>query len=402
MAPRIHRLSVRTILNSGGGPAAEAELILHDGSTGRGSSPTAIKPGPLERSTSTDLRVGAPVPDRVAAMATALPNATIHDQDELDGWLEDRLADLGTDVTLAVSLAYARASARAADVPLYRYLATQAAAEPAFPGLLAAVVSGGLHRTGGGPPFQQIMLASHARVPSEDIPAVMEAYRQTELVLRARDLLTGYSASSGMTVTAMDPVIPLDIVTEVLDQLGLADTVSLAIDVAAEHLWEPDGYRVGDTTVDADGLSVILDDLLSRYPIIFVEDPFVGAHTKSWSALRQRHAGQVDVIGDDLCATNVAYIDPTLADGILLKMNQVGTVTSALRAAQEASRVGMRCCVSHRSLETEDTAVCDFAVAIGASWIKIGGPRRGDRTAKYNRLLRLESSLTQPAGSRRT
>jgi enolase len=240
------------------------------------------------------------------------------------------------------------------------------------------------------------MLVASARAPSEDIPAIMKAYSGIELALRTRGLLTGYAASSGMTILATDLAVPLDLATDVLDRLGLSDSLSLAIDVAAEHLWQAGGYCVGDAIVDADGLAAILDELLRKYPITFVEDPFVAAHATSWSALRRRHAGRAEVIGDDLYATNVAYLDPALADGILLKMNQVGTVTATLCAASEASRLGMRCCVSHRSLETEDTAVCDLAVAIGANWIKIGGPRRGDRTAKYNQMLRLESSITQP------
>jgi enolase len=394
MALGIRCASLRVILNSGGGPAAEAELTLADGSVGRGSSPAAIKPGRRERATSVDLCVGSPVPNRITAIAGTLPEADIKSQATLDLWLEDRLADLGTDVTLALSLAYARASAQSASVPLFRYLAAEADTEPALPGLLAAVVSGGLHQVGRGPPFQQIMLAAGARTPSEDIPMILEAYRATESALRQHELLTGYSASSGMTVNATEPAVSLDAVSGVLDSLGLADVISIVIDVAAEHLWEDDGYRLGDAKVDADGLTAILGDLLDQYPISYVEDPFIAAHVSAWSALRRSHGGRVGLIGDDLYATNSAYLDPAIADGVLLKMNQVGTVSSTLRTASEASRLGMECWVSHRSLETEDTAVCDLAVAIGAGWIKVGGPRRGDRTAKYNRLLCLEDLIT--------
>lgn len=134
-------------------------------------------------------------------------------------------------------------------------------------------------------------------------------------------------------------------------------------------------------------------ELTATYPITYVEDPFTSEHAMWWTRLKEVLPHHAAVVGDDVFATDSAYLDPALADGIVLKMNQVGTVSTALRTSVRAAGHGMSQCVSHRSLETEDTSVADLAVAVAARWLKIGGPRRGDRTAKYNRLLRLEEAL---------
>ncbi|MFD3442746.1 hypothetical protein ACFWU3_35250 [Streptomyces sp. NPDC058685] len=392
-SPGIGSVRVRAILNSGGGVAAEAELDLKDGTTGRGSAPVAIKPGRRERPTSGFLRVGSPLPSHAAETLSALPGALCEGQEAVDRWLDDRLPVLGTDVTLAVSLAYARAIAKVSGKALYQYLASLAGTRPAFPGLLAAVVSGGLHSRGSGLPFQQIMLATERRPPSETIPLVVDVYAQAERRLDARGLLDGYSASGGMLLRSADLSLPLGLLSEVLDRGGESAGLSLAVDVAAEHLWVEDGYRFGQERLGPEAVIDRIVDLAAQYPITFVEDPLTAEHSTWWPRLRARLPGHVAVVGDDLYATNTAYLDPALAEGIVLKMNQVGTVSAALRASTEAAAQDMSQCVSHRSLETEDTSVADLAVAVAARWLKTGGPRRGDRTAKYNQLLRLQDAL---------
>ncbi|MFJ9804273.1 enolase-like domain-containing protein [Streptomyces wuyuanensis] len=386
---RIRSVRVRAILNSGGGAAAEAEVALSDGTVGRGSAPVAIKPGRRERPVTESLRVGRPLPQPIERALAPLPGTAVGSQEALDTWLDRHLPVLGTDVALAVSLAYARAAAKESGTAFHRYLAEQADRRPGYPGLLAAVVSGGLHRPGTGIPFQQIMLATDRRPPSETVPVLLEAYARVEEILMTRGQLSGYSASGGMIVDSLDPSLPLDVLNGVIEGSGL----SLAIDVASEHLRTADGYRLGDETMDAEELADRLTALADLYPITFLEDPFTADDVGSWSRLRDRLPAGVALVGDDLYATNTEYIDPALSAGIVLKMNQVGTVTAALRASARASELGMSRCVSHRSLETEDTSVVDLAVAIDADWLKIGGPRRGDRTAKYNRLLWLEDAL---------
>ncbi|MER5379023.1 hypothetical protein ABT040_01925 [Streptomyces sp. NPDC002688] len=391
--PSVHDVKVRAIVNSGGGVAAEAEVILSDGTTGRGSAPVAIKPGRRERPVTDYLRIGSPPPVQVLKALSALCGPDGEGQDTVDACLDGQLPVLGTDVALAVSLAYARAAATASGLGLYRWFASLSGTEPAFPGLLAAVVSGGLHRRGDGLPFQQIMFATERHSPGETIPLILEAYTRAERLFEARGLLVGHSASGGMLLDTADPSLPLGLLSELLDHIGVGAELSLALDVAAEHLWTTDGYLFGEGPIGPEAVLERIADLATLYPITFIEDPFTSEHSKWWARLRRRLPDHAAVVGDDLFATDSAYLDPALADGIVLKMNQVGTVSAALRTSVLAAAHGMSQCVSHRSLETEDTSVADLAVGVAARWLKIGGPRRGDRTAKYNRLLRLEEAL---------
>ncbi|KAB1159029.1 hypothetical protein F6X68_09895 [Micromonospora sp. AMSO12t] len=389
MTAAVRRAVVYTILNSGGGRAAEAEVTLADGTVGCGSAPVAIKPGAREARRSSGLAVGEPVPAAIASEVAGLARTGATDQAGVDGWLADRVDRLGADVTLAVSLAYARAAARSAGVPLVRHFATLAGTHPAFPGLLAAAVSGGIHG-GSGLPFQQIMLATAAGPPSRTVPAVMAVYRRVEQALFDAGQASGYSASSGVVPDVDGAAAVFDVVTRAIADAGVDRDIGIAIDVAAEHLHEDGGYRLGGRLVKAADLARWITELTDRYPVVMVEDPFVASDRDAWVRLNGKLRERVTVLGDDLFATNSRYLDPALAGGVLLKLNQVGTLTATVYTAVRARESGMAYAVSHRSLETEDTAVCDLAVALGANWIKVGGPRRGDRVTKYNQLLRLE------------
>lgn len=389
MKGRIRRIDAYSILSSGGGPAAEAEVTLQNGCVGRGSAPVAIKPGELECRRSSGIQVGAPVPDFIATQLDELANSAHSDQSCVDDWLAQRVATLGTDVSVAVSLAYARAAAQSLGVALTEYIATLAGTRPSFPGLLIAAVSGGIHG-GSGLPYQQIMLSTEPGQPSHIIPQVLDVYRRLESELFETGRAIGYSASSGIVVRESDEAIAFDVTQRAISDSGLASSVKIAIDVAAEHMRQGNGYKVEGQSIDAHQLSERLLNLADRYPIVMVEDPFAPAHRDAWRKFTDRTRGRVTVVGDDLFASRAPYLDPTLAGGVLLKINQVGTLSDTIETAKRALDEGMVCAVSHRSLETEDTAVCDLAVALGARWVKVGGPRRGDRVAKYNQLMRLE------------
>ncbi|MCC6167949.1 MAG: hypothetical protein IT329_12040 [Caldilineaceae bacterium] len=170
--------------------------------------------------------------------------------------------------------------------------------------------------------------------------------------------------------------------------------MSIGIDVAAEHLRQSEGlYKIGKDNLEGTALLDIYQHLLYSYPISYLEDPFDPGHPDLWASLTRYNSGKALIVGDDLFATNSNNITEGLANGILLKMNQIGTLSATLRAAAHARRYQMTLCLSHRSCETEDTAVCDLATALGADLVKVGGPRRGDRIAKYNQLLRLAEIL---------
>jgi enolase len=202
----------------------------------------------------------------------------------------------------------------------------------------------------------------------------------------------GYSASSGLLVTGHDTGELLAELRGQLDSAGMRHAIG--VDVAAEHLRSPAGrYRFEGAELPGADLAERLEAQVRRYGIGYLEDPFDAADEDLWRELTRRLNGVADVVGDDLFATDAERLRPGLAHAIVVKMTQIGTVSGTLTAAARARRLGMSGCVSHRSGETEDTAMCDLAVGLGARYIKVGGPRRGDRTAKYNQLLRLGEAL---------
>jgi enolase len=268
-----------------------------------------------------------------------------------------------------------------------------------MPSPLVAVFSGGIH--GREMPLQQIMLGVAQARFLDAARVTMDIYDSIEADARRDRILNGYSPSSGMLLTQCDCRRLLDMLGETISRLGYMHCCGIGIDVAAEHLKLSSGeYQFGSRLMTADSLLKEYLSLCENYPMVYIEDPFDSSDDGAWRELRRCIDPAVAVIGDDLFATNADLVDSTLASGILLKMNQIGTLTGTLHAASKASQQGMSLCVSHRSFETEDTAMCDLAVSLGAKYIKIGGPRRGDRTEKYNQLLRLEELLDDAFGER--
>lgn len=399
----ITSLRLRGILDSRAQHTIEADLRL-GGIEGRGSSPVAIKPGRLERARGPhardigDLTFGPAGSQLVAALADWEPTG------QLD--LDTRLAELdeahglGADVTLAVSLAYARAAAACAGLPLHGWMARLAGTSPGMPRLLVNAFSGGIHRGGQADSFQQVMLIPKGHDLLADVRLALVAYDRLERLAEN----PGVSASSGLLVPGRDTTWQLD----ALAQAGACPGGQLAvgIDVAAEHLAaehltaehladEEQSYRFEGARYDSAAFAELLLDLADRYRIDYIEDPFDPADTAAWeSFLTPARAREVTVVGDDLFATSADRIRRGLADAVLLKLSQAGTLTGTLKAAQAARAAGLGLVVSHRSGETEDCAMCDLAVAVKADYIKVGGPRRGDRIAKYNQLLRLAEDLT--------
>ena len=181
----------------------------------------------------------------------------------------------------------------------------------------------------------------------------------------------------------------LEYLCEMISKQGLENKAFIAIDVAAEHLKKERGYLFEGQIIESDRFREILENYIKHYPIIFMEDPFDSNDIQQWKKIQQNIQENVKIYGDDLSATQKQYLDNQIASGEVVKMNQVGTLSKTLETVKCLKKLGMEICVSHRSYETEDTFLCDLAVAIGAQYIKIGGPRRGDRIAKYNQLYRL-------------
>lgn len=400
---RIRSISLRTILNSQGGRSLEAWVVLDDGTVGVGSAPRAIIPGRRERNLVDSGRLGPCDGDAaVIELAGFLKGYACEDQRQFDALFTEGgpFAALGSDVTLALSLAFARAMASTRGCSLAELLIGMTDLEPALPHPIVNIFSGGVH--GGDLAHQQLMIIPRHPDLVDDLETGLQVYNAIEQRVKSQEQLLGYSASSGMLATVADPRRLLDLIAEAIERMGLSGQVALGTDVAAEHLETGDGhYRLMNETMTGEELQAYHRRLLDGYDFCFYEDPFGPEDEVNWRALTAYASAATMIVGDDLFATNARNINPGLASGILLKMNQVGSLTGTLDAAVAARTCGMRLCVSHRSKETEDTAMCDLAYAVGAELIKIGGPRRGDRIGKYNQLLRLAENAGL-AGSRRT
>ena len=400
MTNTVHSITLRTILNSQGGRSLEANLRLTDGNVGSGAAARAIVPGRRERSLAAEAPLGTLQDSAdLAELQGYFRGRSFQSQREFDAVFAKGgpFEKLGADIALALSLAFCRAQARARGCSLKTLLDDLSDLEPSMPHPIVNIFSGGVH--GGHISYQQLMIIPRHGRSRDDVETALTVYSEIEDLMRSRDLVEGYSASSGMMTSLSDLQQLFDIIASTLERLGLGNDVALGTDVAAEHLEQGDGtYRVGRDIYTANEFQAFHRKLLDDYNFCFYEDPFGPDDGAAWRELTGYASASTMIVGDDLFATNAENIDPGLATGILLKMNQVGTVTGTLDAAVAAREAGMRLCVSHRSKETEDTAMCDLAVAVGADLIKVGGPRRGDRIAKYNQLLRLaEEAYCPPA-----
>jgi enolase len=402
MVRQVESVRFRGILESRALPTVEAEVRLRGGWRGTGASPVAIAPGRRERR-ATRIEALGPLSTHAGFrdLCRELEGRGFASQAVFDAALETSATAqaLGVGVRLALSLAFCRACAAATDVSLLAAIAAQDAGEPAMPRPLVNIFSGGIHQPRATLPFQQVMVAPDCGSLAANIEAALAVFAAVEQGLRAAAGRSHeLSASSGLVVTDRSWRALLDELCEAIACLGQpAARLPIGIDVAAEHLRQPDGrYRLdpdGARDLTGDELLLLLRELLAAYPVAYLEDPFDAADAPLWRELTAAAPRRCLVVGDDLFATDARYLDRGLAGGILLKLNQAGTLSAALAAALAGRAAGMELCVSHRSGETEDTAMCDFAVAVGAAFIKIGGPRRGDRIARYNQLLRLAEEL---------
>ncbi|HEV2376567.1 MAG TPA: hypothetical protein VGS19_30880 [Streptosporangiaceae bacterium] len=389
---KVSGLRLRGILDSRARVTVEVDLTLGSGHQGTGSAPRAIAPGRLERSRGPEPVLGT---FSAPALQAALTGSAVADQADYDGRLAGlyQAGEAGADVTLAASLAFARAAAAACGVPLYAYFAGLAGSIPAVPALMVNVFSGGIHLPPPARGFQQVMVLPATGGLRSDIEVAGAVFSAAERLAAQRFPAVGLSASSGLVVPAGSEE-QLGLANDAAAAAGHASVCTFGVDVAAEHLAQTPGrYRFGTGELSCQDFAGVLARLAASYGLSYLEDPFDPAEASAWRGLRAVLPRSTRIVGDDLFATDESRIDQSLADGVLLKLSQAGTVTATLAAAAAARAAGMVLAVSHRSGETEDTAMCDLAVAVGAELIKVGGPRRGDRLAKYNQLLRLDESL---------
>jgi enolase len=412
MANKIEQVRARQILDSRGFPTVEAEVRLVGGARGSAAVPSGASTGERE---AVELRDGdagrwagkgvtravANVRDVVAPALTGMPAEQAQVDRrllELDG--TPTKGKLGANALLAVSLATARAAAAAAGRELYRHLGGAGAARLPVP--LMNVINGGAHADNN-LDFQEFMIVPHgAPTFGEAIRYGVEVYHALKKLLSSRRLSTAVGDEGGFAPALASHEAGLDLLVEAIRSVGLrpGEDVALALDVAASELATGDGYvmkKAGGRRLSADDLIDLLERWCADYPIVSIEDGLGENDWAGWQRLTTRLGSRVQLVGDDVFVTNEALLAKGIDDGvgnaILVKVNQIGTVTETLAAMARAASAGYRSVVSHRSGETDDTFIADLAVATEAGQIKTGAPARSERTAKYNRLLLIEEEL---------
>ncbi len=405
----IEALGAREILDSRGNPTVEVEVALDDGVIGRAAVPSGASTGQFE---AVELRdggdryLGKGVGKAVAAVNdTIAPELAGADADEqrlvdqllvdLDG--TDNKSSLGANALLGVSLAVARAAAESAQLPLFRYLGGPNA--HLLPVPMLNIINGGAHADSD-VDVQEFMIAPvGAATFAEALRHGAEVYHSLKSVLKERGLSTGLGDEGGFAPDLPSNREALDLIATAVERAGLTlgDDIALALDVAASEFHADGAYAFEGGSKTAEEMIAYYADLVQAYPIVSLEDPLDEDDWAGWQAITGSLGDRVQLVGDDLFVTNSTRlqrgIDEGAANALLVKVNQIGTLTETLDAVELAHRNGFRCMMSHRSGETEDTTIADLAVAINCGQIKSGAPARSERVAKYNQLLRIEEEL---------
>lgn len=384
---RIKKIEIRKILNSGGKNAVEVELLLNNGDFGIASCPSAILPGKREVAVTDCNQLSNEKIENLKTQIYKIKNVNQHKLDEL---LETYINEVGSDITLSISLALARAISNSKKISLVQYISKllEIKSYKMAPFPLIAIFSGGVHSKNNGGSIQQIMLSVNTNDFNKSVDIILNIYNTIERYLKQNDLFVELGSSSGFVVKNISCDEQFELLSRTIKELGYDDIVSIAVDVAAEHLKNNDDYSFENKNYAAVDFYDLIQNFINKYNITFVEDPFDPSDKDLWIKLKNNNQRLI-VVGDDLFATQQQYINSHEANGIIVKMNQVGSLTRTIETIKIAKKNNMKLCVSHRSLETEDTFMCDLAVAINSEYIKIGGPRRNDRIAKYNRLLKI-------------
>jgi enolase len=415
-ANAIATIHAREVLDSRGNPTVEVEVTLEGGSTGRAIVPSGASTGAHE---AVELRDGDPeryggkgvlraVANVNGEIADAVRGMAAEDQPALDRRLLEldgtpNKGRLGANATLGVSLAVAHAAAAATGEPLYRYLARLAGQpEPRLlPAPMLNILNGGKHAEGSTDFQEWMVMPLGGPTFAEGLRMATEVYHALGKLIDARGLPTTVGDEGGFAPPGLSNQGALELVLEAIESAGYrpGEELSVALDPASSELWQDGAYGLAreERTVSSEELVDLWAGWCGRYPIVSIEDGLAEDDWAGWRTLTERLGGSVQLVGDDLFVTNVERIERGIREGcsnaVLIKLNQIGTLTETLAAIDAARAAGWGVVISHRSGETEDTTIADLAVATGAGQIKTGAPARGERTAKYNRLLRIEAEL---------
>ncbi|WP_418957447.1 phosphopyruvate hydratase [Streptomyces tritici] len=414
LVPSIDVVVAREILDSRGNPTVEVEVGLDDGSTGRAAVPSGASTGAFE---ALELRDGDK--SRYGGKGVEKAVLAVIEQigPELVGYdaTEQRLIDqamfdldatpdkssLGANAILGVSLAVAHAASEASDLPLFRYLGGPNA--HVLPVPMMNILNGGAHADSN-VDIQEFMIAPiGAESFSEALRWGAETYHALKGVLKERGLSTGLGDEGGFAPNLESNRAALDLIVEAIKKAGYTPgkDIALALDVAATEFYKDGAYEFEGKTRTAEEMSAYYAELVDAYPMVSIEDPLNEEDWEGWKTLTDLLGDKVQLVGDDLFVTNperlARGIETNTANALLVKVNQIGSLTETLDAVELAQRNGFKCMMSHRSGETEDVTIADLAVATNCGQIKTGAPARSDRVAKYNQLLRIEEILDDAA-----
>jgi enolase len=409
----IEAVGAREILDSRGNPTVEVEVVLSDGTFARAAVPSGASTGAFE---AVELRDGdkryggkgvqGAVAGVISKIGPALEGLDADDQRLVDQAMIDldgtpNKAQLGANAILGASLAVARAAADSAGLPLYRYVGGPNA--HLLPVPMLNILNGGSHADSN-VDIQEFMIAPiGAATFREAIQSGAEVYHALKSVLKKQGLATGLGDEGGFAPDLDSNRAALDLIAEAVSVAGLTlgTDIALAMDVAASEFFDNGSYAFEGGTKSADDMTAYYADLVASYPIVSLEDPLDEDDWDGWKTLTDELGNTMQIVGDDLFVTNVERIqrgiDGGQANALLVKVNQIGSLTETLDSVDLAHRNRYRCMMSHRSGETEDTTIADLAVATNCGQIKTGAPARSERVAKYNQLMRIEEELGDAA-----
>ncbi|MBO4207113.1 phosphopyruvate hydratase [Micromonospora echinofusca] len=410
----IEGIVAREILDSRGNPTVEVEIGLDDGTVARAAVPSGASTGAFEaielRDGDADRYLGKGVEKAVQNIEDRIVDQLIGyeaseqrliDQKMLDIDGTDSKSELGANAILGVSLAVAKAAASSAELSLFRYLGGPNA--HLLPVPMMNILNGGAHADSN-VDVQEFMIAPIG-APSfrEALRSGVEVYHALKAVLKKKGLSTGLGDEGGFAPNLPTNSAALDLIAEAVEKAGytLGSDIALALDVAATEFCSNGTYTFEGSALSAEEMTNYYTKLVGDYPIVSIEDPLSEDDWSGWTALTAALGDRIQIVGDDLFVTNpqrvARGIAESAANAVLVKVNQIGSLTETFDAVDLAHRAGFRCMMSHRSGETEDTTIADLAVATGCGQIKTGAPARSERVAKYNQLLRIEEELADAA-----
>ncbi|MBI5883897.1 MAG: phosphopyruvate hydratase [Elusimicrobia bacterium] len=412
---KIESLKAREIMDSRGLPTVEADAVLADGSFGRAAVPSGASTGEHE---ALELRDG----DKARFLGKGVLNAVGHVNNEILGLLKGKEASdqaavdesmikfdatpnksrLGANAILAASLAVARASAASAKLPLYRYLRkTFGISEDRWllPTPMFNVINGGKHADSGLDVQEFMLVPVGCASFSEALAAGAEMYQYLKLIVAKNGFSTAVGDEGGFAPRVKSHAAALDLVVEAIGRAKYDGKVKVSMDVAASefHQDEDGKYVFEGARRTVDEMIGVYTGFVDRYPFLSIEDPLAEDDWAGWKKITGSLGGRIRIIGDDLFVTNPERLNRGIKEGvansILIKLNQIGSLTETVRTVAQAQKAGYNCVISHRSGETEDAFIADLAVALNAGAIKTGAPCRSERLAKYNQLMRIEAEL---------